>query len=99
MDEDAILLAKARRHYGLYPRCSHRHVTLCQHTDPEFGWFVAYQCDDCGIVTQDYVSAEQLEGAGDLPFIDLALWEQAVSAIGGDTLMGALHFMAKALRP
>ncbi len=98
MSENDILLDKARRRFSVGPRCKHEHQTLCQHTDPDFGWFVAWQCDDCGMVTQREVTADQLETA-DLPYVDAALWEQAIDNTNRDRLMPTLSFFAKTLRP
>lgn len=99
MDDDSILFAKAAQQFGLRRRCAHTHSALCQHVDAEFGWFVAYQCDDCGMVTRQDVTAAQLNIA-DLPYIDAALWEQAIAnANRSGNLTRALVFMGRALQP
>jgi hypothetical protein len=85
-----------------YPKpCPHKRQTLCQYDDATYGHFVAYQCDDCGMVTQREVSAEDLEQA-DLPWIDDAMWRGALAAatdrVFGVPDLAALRFMARAVR-
>jgi len=96
MSEDDILLDKARRRFGVGARCKHEHQTLCQHTDPDLGWFVAWQCDGCGIVTQRTVAADDIETPS-LPYVDAALWEQAIAGCDRD-VMPALKFFIEAIR-
>lgn len=97
---DDILLEKARQRFGHRKRCAHPHSTLCQHIDPGLGWFVAYQCDDCGMVTQREVRADDLMAGHDLPFVDAGLWEQAVALVNrsDDTATRTLAFVAQAVR-
>lgn len=52
--------------------CKHKHVTKVQCVSDE-GWFVAEQCDMCGLLTQDFVPFD--ESAGKLPNIDLAAYQ------------------------
>jgi hypothetical protein len=95
----AALLAKANEMYGVKIRCTHNTVTLVQHIDPEYGWFVAYQCDDCGQLTRREVTAEQLDVADKLPWLDLDMYEHVTTErVKGEKDMRALAFMGKAAR-
>ena len=85
--------------YGVKIRCTHNHVTLCQHIDPEYGWFVSYQCSDCGQITRREVTADDLDNADKLPWLDIAMYEQATTErVPGETLNKALAFFVKAAK-
>ena len=93
-------------------KCKHRHPTLCTHTQtynlgtddepiPYLGSFVAYQCDDCGMVLRTNVPREDLDQPT-LPQIDEGMWEQAIRSVGAyvhrDTdELAAAQFFAKAM--
>ena len=95
----AALLAKGREMYGIKIRCTHNQVTLVQHIDPEYGWFVAYQCDECGQITRREVTADDLDGADKLPWLDVDMYEHVTTErTPGETLGRALAFMGKAAR-
>lgn len=48
---DAILLERYYEQYGHPPPgCQHGQRTLCRHIDRDF---VAWQCDECGLVLRD----------------------------------------------
>ena len=51
--------------------CKHKHTTKVQCVSDE-GWFVAEQCDMCGLLTQDFVPFEENHA---LPGIDLAAYQ------------------------
>lgn len=56
------------------PRCKHKHATMVQAMHQELGWFVTWQCDDCGIPLADRpVTAEDIERGETLPWLDKAL--------------------------
>jgi hypothetical protein len=58
-------------------RCKHANVTLCQcFTDD--GRFTAYQCDDCGWVTNQDAPADAILNGTDLPLVDERMWEAAI---------------------
>ena len=97
--ETQVLLDKAHQQFNLRRRCAHAQTTLCQHIDPELGWFAAYQCDECGMVTRQKVTGRQLEADVDLPWVDEAMWEQAIdNANRDDNLTRTLAFIGRALR-
>lgn len=57
------------------PRCRHNHATMVQIDHKELGWFVTWQCDDCGIPLNDRpVSAEDIERGDQLPWFDRNLY-------------------------
>lgn len=88
------------REYG--KRCNHQQVTLVQHMDDEFGWFAAYQCDNCGVITQAEVTAEDLDTANNAPWLDVAMYEEsvvrAVNRTVGTNKGMTLAFFGKATR-
>lgn len=51
--------------------CKHKHVTKVQCVSDD-GWFVAEQCDMCGMLTQDFVPYEENMN---LPNIDLDAYQ------------------------
>lgn len=56
------------------PRCKHSYATMVQATHQELGWFVTWQCDDCGMPLADRpVTAEDIERGDQLPWLDKAL--------------------------
>lgn len=96
-----ILLAKGAEMFGIKPRCEHEQVTLVQHIDPEYGWFAAYQCDECGQMTRREVTADQLLNgeANDLPWLDVDMYEHATKERGSsEATLRALAFIGKAVR-
>ncbi len=51
-------------------RCQHKHATMVQQ-DGELGWFVTWQCDDCGMPDRDRpVTTDDLAHGHDLPWFD-----------------------------
>lgn len=83
-------------------RCQHPRTTLCQHVDrslceaipgEKYGWFVCYQCDDCGQITRKEVTAEDLERT-DLPWLDEDMYAHATDEErrGQADLRGLLFF-------
>lgn len=58
--------------------CRHDNVTLCQSYTEE-GRFTAYQCNDCGWVTNKDTPMEAVINGENLPLIDDAMWEQAIA--------------------
>lgn len=98
-DSTDLLIAKAAELYGIKIRCTHERVTLCQHIDAEYGWFVAYQCNDCGQMTRREVTADDLEGADTLPWLDEDMYNKAtIERAPGETLGRALAFFGKAAK-
>lgn len=98
-DHTAPLIDKAAELYGIKIRCTHNHVTLCQHIDAEFGWFVTYQCNDCGNITRREVTADDLDGADTLPWLDEDMYDKATTERApGETLGRALAFFGKAAK-
>lgn len=83
-------------------RCEHNDTTLVQHIDEEFGWFACFQCDRCGQITRQDVTADDLDGANDAPWLDVAMYEQVVALAAnrllGDTNIKTLMFFGKAAR-
>lgn len=71
----AALAADVRRGLkSLWPadlrRCAHKHATMVQ-VIGELGWFVTWQCDDCGMDVIDRpVTAADLERGDQLPWFD-----------------------------
>ncbi len=49
--------------------CKHKHQTLCQCLSDE-GWYIAYQCDMCGMVTNEDVKISDIDRGADLPNLD-----------------------------
>ena len=95
---DAIL-AKAYAMFGIKRRCTHPATTLVQHIDEEYGWFACYQCDRCGQITRQDVSADDLDTANDAPWLDVAMYEQATTErLPGEKAGRALAFFGKAAR-
>lgn len=95
--------------------CRHKDATLCTHTcllsfgpdDPEhLETFVAYQCDDCGMVLRRDPSEDDLKlDRGLLPNIDEGMWDQAVAAATirmhkdtSESTYQTMQFFAKAIR-
>lgn len=97
-----ILLKKGRALFGMKRRCDHTNATLVQHHDETFGWFACYQCDRCGQITRQDVSADDLDGANDAPWLDVAMYEETnellANKLTGDTKINALRFFGKAAR-
>lgn len=56
--------------------CRHENVTLCQ-CYCEDGRFRAYQCDDCGWVTNQDPPPEDIGNEADLPMLDETMWQSA----------------------
>jgi hypothetical protein len=51
-------------------RCQHKHATMVQQIG-ELGWFVTWQCDDCGMPDADRpVTADDLARGAELPWFD-----------------------------
>lgn len=99
IDSTDRLIAKGAEMYGVIIRCTHNRVTLCQHIDAEYGWFVAYQCDDCGQLTRREVTANDLDGADSLPWLDVDMYNHATTERApGETLGRALTFFGKAAK-
>jgi hypothetical protein len=93
------ILAKAQAMYGLRRRCKHANATLVQHIDWGVGWFMCYQCDDCGQILQREVTAEQLETKEDVPWLDETLYEQATTEREpGEKVGRAMAFFGKAIK-
>ncbi len=64
-------------------RCTHRHATMVQaiyrELGPVDGWFVTWQCDDCGSTVMDRaVTYDDLQRGADLPWFDFELWGEGV---------------------
>lgn len=82
--------------------CNHSQTTLVQHVDDEFGWFAAYQCDECGTITQKDVTADDLDMAPNAPWLDVAIYEEAVIRAVNRTVGGngnrTMAFFGKAVR-
>jgi len=97
--DNAALIAKGREMYAIRIRCTHNAVTLVQHDDSEYGWFACYQCDDCGQITRREVTADDLDGANNAPWLDVAMYEQVTTErLPGQTLGKTLMFFGKAAR-
>lgn len=94
-----ILLAKALALFGIKRKCNHTNTTLVQHIDEEFGWFACYQCDRCGQITRQDVTADALDTANDAPWLDVAMYQQAtMERLPGETTQRAMAFFGKAAR-
>lgn len=83
-------------------RCAHEHKTLCGEYNRDADTFVAWQCDDCGMITDDEVAVMDLYRR-DLPAIDQNAFEAAIEAVGNRlvperTAAQALEFLADAVR-
>ena len=99
MSELDRILAKALAMFGIKRHCNHASATLVQHVDEEYGWFACYQCDRCGQITRQDVSAGDLDTANDAPWLDVAMYEQATTErIPGESTQRALAFFGKAAR-
>lgn len=99
LDGTEMLLNKAAEMFGWKPRCTHPATTLVQHIDEEYGWFACYQCDRCGQITRQDVSADDLDRANDAPWLDVAMYEQATrEQHPGEKVGRALAFFGKAAR-
>ena len=61
--------------------CPHEHVTLCQGHHEEFGRFVAYQCDDCGLMLPRMETPDEALDDYDLPWIDEPAWDDAIGRL------------------
>lgn len=98
--DDTTLLAQKLIESGrIKVRCSHARATLVQHIDDEYGWFACYQCDRCGQITQQPVTADDLDRANDAPWLDVAMYEQVTSErLPGETQLKTLAFFGKAAR-
>lgn len=80
-------------------RCKHPNTTLVQHHDEEFGWFMCYQCDSCGQITQQEVTADDLDNL-DVPWLDLDMYEHVTTErMPYEKEARALMFMGKAVQP
>jgi len=84
----------------LNPRpCPHRQTTLVQHHHVDFGWFACYQCDACGAITQQAVSADDLDRANDAPWLDAPMYlERTTERRAQDPIITALRFFGKAVQ-
>lgn len=99
MNELESILAKGLAMFGIKRRCNHTNTTLVQHIDEEYGWFACYQCDRCGQITRQDVSADDLDTANDAPLLDVAMYEQAtMERLPGESTQRALAFFGKAAR-
>lgn len=93
------LIPQALAMYEIKPLCPHEAATLVQHIDDEFGWFACYQCDRCGQITRQDVSADDLDLAVNAPLLDVAAYEQATTErVPGERLGRTLAFFTKAIR-
>ena len=99
MMELDMLLEKAYAMFGIRRRCDHPRTTLVQHIDEEFGWFACYQCDRCGQITRQDVTADDLDAANDAPWLDIGMYEQATTErVPEDLTQRAMAFFSKAAR-
>lgn len=99
MNELETLLDKGLALFGIRRRCQHTDTTLVQHIDEEFGWFACYQCDRCGQITRQDVTADDLDHANDAPWLDVVMYEQATTErLPGEKSGRALAFFNKATR-
>ncbi len=89
--------------------CRHTALTLVQSTFSLFTydkkgevngleekeqWFAAYQCDECGAITQAPVSADDLEAAVDAPWLDEDTYmRRTEERLGGEIEYTALSFI------
>lgn len=84
------------------PVCPHTTTTLVQHDDPEYGWFACFQCDRCGQITQQEVTADDVDRASNAPWLDVAMYEQINSVLAnrlaGSTTQKTLAFFGKAIK-
>ena len=63
--------------------CHHRHATMVQAINADFGpadgWYVTWQCDDCGMSIMDKpVTLADVDTGADLPWWDEQLFEDGV---------------------
>lgn len=95
----AALLDKAKAMYGVRITCTHNHVTLVQHSHVEIGWFACWQCDDCGAITQQEVTAIDLDAALNAPALDVKMYmEHTRERMPDQEALAALTFIAKAAK-
>lgn len=88
--------------------CRHPSTTLVQAAttidyDPDIKpfniWFAAYQCDSCGRITQQEVTAEEVEEASEAPWLDEEAYLSSMKiSLEGEVEWTALKFMEKAVR-
>jgi hypothetical protein len=92
------ILAKAEAMYGMKARCKHVCTTLVQHEDEEYGWFMCWQCDECGQITRGEVTAEDLAKT-DVPWLDVDMYEHVTTErMEGEKQGRALAFIGKATK-
>ncbi len=97
-DSTSHLTERAFALYGA-PRCLHPNTTLVQHQHKEFGWFACYQCDECGAITRQTVTPDDLDAAVNAPFLDVAMYmDRTKEEAPEEATMRALAFLGKAAR-
>jgi hypothetical protein len=82
--------------------CTHPSVTLVQHEDEDEDlgtfWFAAYQCDVCGSLTRQEVTADDLEQATGAPWLDVDSYQSAAQErLEDESDWAALSFVQKAV--
>jgi hypothetical protein len=62
-------------------QCQHKHATMVQ-ADGKLGWFVTWQCDDCGASLADRpVTMDDLDHGRDLPRFDADLYRRGLERL------------------
>ena len=78
-------------------RCKHKHATMVQR-DGAMGWFVTWQCDDCGAPLNDRpVTADDLDHGRELPHFDDNLYRQGIERLERANVT-TLSFFDRAVR-
>lgn len=100
--------------FAVKEKCPHTRTTLVQAHDlidyhleeepeekPIKVWFVAHQCDHCGLITDKPVTAGEVERVGSLPWLDEPSYQDAIEALyrpQATIEVQALRFMLWAVR-
>lgn len=74
--------------------CPHSSTTLVQRVHPEFGWSACYQCNDCGNVTLQDVTADAIDEALSAPWVDEdSYMSRTTERLEGEAEWTALSFV------
>lgn len=88
--------------------CNHSRSTLVQHSDvldydktlpADKIWFVCWQCDECGAITQQPINASHVEEGNNLPWLDVDSYRAKTSErTEGQVALVGVRFMMRAVR-
>lgn len=77
--------------------CKHRHATMVQ-CDGATGWFVTWQCDDCGASLADRpVTVDDLDHGHGLPHFDVDLYRRGLERLE-NARTNTMAFFGKAVK-